>query len=370
MVKGLNTLDVRKSNRKNIILALHYYGALAKQQIAETLGLSLQTVSVIIKDLQEEGLVTVGGVSESTGGRRARLNILVPDAKFACGIGVTRNNIRVAVVNLCSQVIVTIKRRTAFINCEDYWKTVAGVRDDALLKADVAPEKLLGTGMSIPGFVNPVTEQVYFAPTLSMGAINLACSYEALGGPVPVINDAKSAGFAYMWSKKRETNASYLLINRGVGGAIIEGQSLASGRRSGEFGHLTIVKDGLPCACGQRGCLEAYCSSAMITERSGKELEEFFESLESGDGACGEIWAEYLDYLSVGINNLRMAFDGDVIIGGEMSRYIAKYVERLRELLAARNPFNDSGNYVKMSDYGEFDSAIGCAHMMIDRFLS
>lgn len=368
MVKGLNTLDVRKSNRKNVILALHYYGPMAKQQLADTLGLSLQTVSVIIKDLRQEGLVETAGTTDSTGGRKAGLNALVSDAKFACGVGVSRGNIRVVVVGLSSEVIVSLKRRREFENSESFWQAVVAMRDEALKKAAVAPDRLLGTGLTLPGIVNG--DQVYFAPTLGLKSIKLDIAYRIFGEKLPAMNDAKCAAFAYMWSKKRETNASYLLLNDGVGGAIIEGQSLACGQRSGEFGHLTLVMDGKPCACGQKGCLEAYCSSNVIFEQSGKELDEFFRCLEQGDSACAAIWEEYLNYLSVSVNNLRTAFDGDVVIGGEMSRYIAKHEARLKELLTARSTFHERAEYLKMSDYGEFDTAIGCAHMMIDEFLS
>mgnify|MGYP000890737677 CR=1 FL=1 len=370
MVKTINTLDIRKNNRRNIILALHYYGPMSKQQMADTLGLSLQTVSIILKELREEGLVDFCGVIESTGGRRAKLVALVPDAKYACGIGITKKYIYVTVVNLRSQVTFSDKSPVDFANTEEYWAAAVRLRDEALQKSGVDKEKLLGTGISIPGIVDDEVGKVIFAPTLGEGSIDLSIMYKVFGEKIHVINDAKSAGFAYTWSKKRETKATYLLISRGIGGAIIARQTLATEARAGEFGHLTIEKDGKLCSCGQRGCFEAYCSSGVLTSSTGLNLEEFFKALKSGNSKCREIWDEYLDYLAVGINNIRVAFDTDVVIGGEMSRYIAQYEDKLKALLVQRNPFGDTSDYVKISDFGEYDSSIGCAHRIIDGYLS
>jgi DNA-binding transcriptional ArsR family regulator len=89
MTKGMNNIEVRIINRKSIIAALYQHGGMTSQAIARSLGLSLPTVSVILKELTRQGLVSPGAALKSSGGRRPLLNILKSDARFAVGISLS-----------------------------------------------------------------------------------------------------------------------------------------------------------------------------------------------------------------------------------------------------------------------------------------
>ncbi len=370
MIKGTNNIDVRVSNRKNIVLTLYRQGMMTKQELASTLELSLPTVSVILKELTDAGLVAPGGSLESSGGRRPTLNKLVLDARYAVGIGITRHHIRLVLVNLGLEIKASFRERIDFADTPEYWAHVHQLTEDFVRDNALDRSLLLGVGVSLPGVLQPDRTVLDFAPSLGVHGLDLHKLFDLFSCDVVVANDAKLAGLAQVW-RYGESGGVFLLLNKGVGGAIINAKKLVSGSRSGEFGHMTIVENGRLCDCGRRGCLETYCSSAAITESSGLELEDFFAALEAGDQNCRRIWDEYLNYLSLGVSNLRVIFDDDVIIGGEMSQYIRRYGgEQLTALLRSRNPFgNDEVRYLRISDYGEYDAVVGAAILQIDKFL-
>lgn len=133
----------------------------------------------------------------------------------------------------------------------------------------------------------------------------------------------------------------YLSLSNSVGGAILTGGALYGGDhlRAGEFGHNTLVPDGRPCYCGKKGCLDAYCPAKVLSQLTDGNLALFFDGLRSGNAALQTAWNEYLSYLAVAVNNLRMTFDCDVIVGGYVGGFLAEFGEPLREMLVERNTF-------------------------------
>jgi hypothetical protein len=98
-------------------------------------------------------------------------------------------------------------------------------------------------------------------------------------------------------------------------------------------------------------------------------LETFFKGLDDGVRKYKTIWEEYLGHLVTGINNLRVIFGLDIIIGGSLSVYLRKYEDEIKNRLAQCNPFDENGDYMKISDLGEYGPAIGAAMTQVDRFL-
>ena len=145
----------------------------------------------------------------------------------------------------------------------------------------------------------------------------------------------------------------YLSLSNSVGGAILTGGALYGGDhlRAGEFGHNTLVPDGRPCYCGKKGCLDAYCSAKVLSQLTDGNLALFFDGLRSGNAALQTAWNEYLSYLAVAVNNLRMTFDCDVIVGGYVGGFLAEFGEPLREMLVERNTFEPDSSYLKFSRY-------------------
>ncbi|MCI1966562.1 MAG: ROK family transcriptional regulator [Oscillospiraceae bacterium] len=368
----MNNLQVRDTNRNRILNFLYSNDRATKQNIAEALRLSMPTVSLILKDFEKRGLVTKSGTLKSSGGRKPMTNSLDYGARLSCGIEITQKHLRFVIIDLGENVLYYKRTRQFFRSEDTYFQTLADNLTEFLNESHVDPNKLLGIGIAVPGLVNPASDILEYSPTLHVKNLPIDSMKKYLPYPVQVDNEANLAGFAEIWKMDETKNAVYLSINKGVGGAIITNNQLYSGANghSGEFGHMTIVRDGLPCSCGKKGCFEAYCSTKVLTEPNFDDIEGFFDALETENQHCRQKWETYLDYLSTGINNIRIIFDSDIIIGGEISQYIQKYSDVLVNKLRLINSFGGAPDYLHFSRFNDKASAIGAALLHINSFLN
>ena len=170
---------------------------------------------------------------------------------------------------------------------------------------------------------------------------------------------------------KTQEDMVSLSLGDTVGGAILRDGGLHRGDhlRAGEFGHMTLVPGGRRCRCGKDGCLDAYCSAKVLADHAGGSLSAFFEELRSGDAEKREIWREYLEYLAVAVNNLRLSFDCGVVIGGAVGAYLEEFGELLRALLAERNPYERDTAYLRYGRRPQEAAAVGAAMVQVEAFL-
>lgn len=371
MNKAATNKEVRVNNQKNIVYTLFHYGPMTKQELADRLNLSLPTVSVINKNLAEKGLIARGDKQESSGGRPASNIKLVFDARLSIGIDITSSHVRVVLVNLGPQILKSEKQRLLFAHTEVYWQTVSKIVKDFIAANEVDESILLGIGLSIQAQANTEPAVIKTLSPIRLTNDDLKWIKLIFGNETEVYNNAKMASLSQVWGAGEDNDFVYLMLSSRVGGSIItDRRVLRKDSRNAEFGHMILNEDGPLCSCGRHGCLEAYCSSRALQERSGVSLEDFFQGLADGNNGYNVFWEEYLHNLSLAIHNIRLIFDTDVIIGGEMSTFIGGYIDQLRENLSVRNPFGDTGSYVRIGSYGEYDSAIGAAMIHIDKFLS
>ena len=160
-------------------------------------------------------------------------------------------------------------------------------------------------------------------------------------------------------------------LSNSVGGAILNAGELYTGSnlRAGEFGHNTLIPGGRRCYCGKEGCLDAYCSAKVLSNHTNGNLLEFFDQLRAGNPEMQKIWQEYLRYLAVAINNLRMSFDCDVMAGGYVGAFLEEFGAPLRGMLEGRNTFQQDASYFKICRYQVEAAAVGAALLQIEEFI-
>lgn len=369
--QGINNVMVRVANRKNIKKLLYDKEALTKQEIASMLNMSLPTINLIIQQLKEENLIIEQPSDISSGGRKPQLICFNYDARVSVGVEISQNHNRLVLINMRNQLIDSLRVRQSFENTIDYWKGVNELVKNILDENHIQEDQVLGVGIAMPGIVKHQENLVEFAPTLNLKNFNYKNLNEIFEIPLKVENEANAAGFAEVWNKDIVDNAVYISITKGVGGAVIIDNKVFFGKtnRSGEFGHMTLIPDGAVCSCGKKGCFEAYCSTRLLTQYSNGDIDEFFLEMESGNKKLFQVWDEYLDYLSIGISNLRMIFDTDIIIGGDLDQYIRSSYNRLDEKVNKRVLFDDSAPQFRISDIGKNAAAIGSALLLISDYL-
>ncbi|GAA1515478.1 glucokinase [Agromyces terreus] len=140
------------------------------------------------------------------------------------------------------------------------------------LSADIDAREV-AVGVAAAGFIDAAQSTVYYAPNIDWRNEPFRAKLEArVGGTVVVDNDANAAGWAeFRFGAGRLVSDMVMLtIGTGVGGAIVTGDRLFRGGfgAGAELGHLRVVPGGLPCGCGQRGCLEMYGSGRALLRLS------------------------------------------------------------------------------------------------------
>lgn len=344
----------------------------SRQTLAQSLGLSLPTVYQNLAELMEAGLVEDSTERQSTGGRRAGGLRIVPDARIAVGVYLTASSLRLAAADLRLRELAYRELPLPDgASLSELGNLLAEELERFLDDHGLPRERLLGVGAALPAVLSPDNRRIASAPTLSLAD----ASPEELTGRLPyparVENDASCGGFAECFTRNSRGTMAYLSLEDGVGGAIlIDGVPYAGQRRrSGEFGHMCIEPGGLRCSCGRRGCLEAYCSPRRVREQLGLSLEDFFAGTEGRDPACGALWDNMLRHLALGINNIHLALDCDVVLGGSLAEYLPPYLPRLREYAAAGDPFNLGTEYLYLSTLRQHTVPLGAALHFIASFL-
>lgn len=370
-IKSTNNIDVKATNKSNIKKLLYNQRSLTKQEIATTLKLSMPTVIQNIKELKSEGLLEEYGTLESSGGRKPQLVHFNYNAKKSIGIAISRNHIRIVIINLENQVLYDKKFHSIFESIEEYWVRLNKQILQILKEENIKLKDVLGIGFALPGSINSELGRLEFAPTIRLKNFDLRGLKHHFDIPVIFENEANAAGFAEVWCREILNDAIYLSITKGVGGAVILDNTIFHGKNGycGEFGHTIIKQKGTECSCGKLGCLEAYCSvNALVKDYDG-DLEEFFKEVKQGSKKEGLIWEDYLNNLALGIHNLKMTFDLDIIIGGEISEYLTSYVEDLNKKVKSLLQLEEDVTFIRISHLGENASALGGALMIVSSFV-
>ncbi|WP_185702809.1 ROK family transcriptional regulator [Paenibacillus rhizophilus] len=367
-----NNMEVKRINRNRIFRLIYKNEKLSMHEIASCLGMSLPTVGQNLKILQSEGLITENGVFESTGGRKAKAISCIKDAKLAVGLDITNNHLSLVLVNLSGEIVKSTRVAKIFENSQDYIKEIGELVSGFIETSNIDKSKVLGVGIAVPGILSDDKQTVVYSHALGLADRNGPDFTKNISYPSVLSNDANAAGFAELWNTEAVKNAVYLSLSNTVGGSILLDNRLYPGdnQRSSEFGHMTLELNGRTCYCGKRGCLDAYCSASVLSNGTDEGLYDFFDLLKKGGKKQEKMWKEYLSYLAVAVNNLRMLFDCDVILGGYIGAYIEEYVDELRLLAAEGNTFEPDGSYLKVCRNKREAAAVGVALLHIERFLS
>ena len=366
--------DRRRQTRNNVYRYIYdAKGFCSRQSLSRELGLSLPTVYQNLAELMSAGLVRDSGELQSTGGRKASGLSIVPDARVAVGISVTEHRLRLAAAGLLlNELAYQEVDNSPIVSFADMGELLAQSLEQFLDSFSIDRKKLLGVGIALPAVMSPDSRYITAAPTLRLKDTSLEGLTDSIPYPTYVENDATSGGHAELFVRRSTRNMAYLSLEDGIGGAILFAGApyVGDNRRSGEFGHICVEPGGLRCTCGRQGCLEAYCSPRRIRAAFGIPLEEFFPKLEGRGGQYAEyetLWDNMLRHLAIGICNIRMTLDCDVVLGGFLSEFLAPYLPRLKEYVAGMNPFEPDARYLHLSTLRHHTVPLGVAlHFIVD----
>ena len=365
------TTDLKLNNRNKVYQYIYEKDKVSKQDIVHDLGLSLPTISQNLTELFNLGLLRYVGTFESSGGRKPKKISIIPDARMVIGIEIKMEHINILAIDLKGNIRPSERRNINFEASDIYGEFLAEEIEKYIQTKAINPEIILGVGISIPGVLSEDKKHIINAPTLKAKQVPIEVLTKYISYKTFIENDANAGGFAELHSRKDLNSLAFLSVSEGVGGAFAYNGVLYNGmnNRGAEFGHMTVVNGGKQCPCGKFGCLEAYISTSVFAYGKDRQVDAFFERLKQGDAACKTIWEEYLTFLCMGISNIRTIFDCDVILGGNLAKYIGDYFEDIKLWLIRIAVFDNNADYLHLSNYTSNASAIGTALHFVDQFI-
>jgi len=282
----------------------------------------------------------------------------MPPERYAVGIDLGGSKLRGGLLSQDGQLVARLEMQT------EAWKGTAGVLANlkgliTRLLDSTDRARVVGIGIAAAGQIHPKTQAVVYAPNIGWRDVPLRDEIESgFELPTYVENDVRAAAWGeYRWGVGRGAQSLIaVFVGTGVGSGVVVDGLLLRGftNAAGELGHTSVVADGLLCACGQRGCVEAYASgrgfvrrlqsaleagvATSLAEETGGDASRVTGALvaraaSTGDVLAREMWADAERYLGMGLAGYVTLLNPELLIlgGGIMST-----VSSLFEALAQR----------------------------------
>lgn len=363
--------DIKKKNLSDVFHYIYKNSGCSKQSIANALSMSLPTVTQHLTTLMEAHLIEKCGQLSSAVGRKAAAYSAVATARISIGIEILSRHVYLVALNLYGKKEAKEKFRLTFRPEETYFTELKDLVMDFLDQHNFSEEQLLGIGLGIQGLASQDGSEIIYGEILNSTGLSITLFSSYFSVPCRFIHDAECASNSELWENPDVQDAIYLSLGRHLGGAIILNGQFQRGitGKSGTFEHMTLIPGGRDCYCGKKGCAECYCSGSALLDGD-MELEEFFERKARRDTACLAKWKEYLDSLSMLINNLHMVIENTIILGGHVTPYFTEDdILYLRSKVFELSTFRDDTNYIIPGKCRNDAVSIGAALPFISEFL-
>lgn len=394
---------MNKMNKIQVLSIIHNKKIISRADIAKITGLTLPTVSRIVKQLiKQDGLVKYIGVGDSNGGRPPVMVTFNGNENYVIEIDLGATLIRGVLSDLNNDIQMEIQVPTSLEKgYESIMDQIANVIERLLNKRGLNKDKVLGVGIGIAGLVDVKKGVVDFSPDFGWESVNIRNSLnQRINLPFFFDNSTRLMALGELSYGLGRNYGNFVVINIGYGiasGIVIDGKTVFGAQgKAGEFGHIIVdTNSNVQCKCGAYGCLEALASGRRIADL-GKELFErkksqklmelckndpnlidaklVFEAARSGDKDANEILETVTNYLGIGIASLANLLDPEVIfMGGGVSSNGEIFFKSLKKatqnFLISRNKKLDI-KPVTFADYATLTGAFSLVVNKIIRFES
>lgn len=371
--KGLTNISVKKINRSKVYQYIYRKKITSKLQIVQDLQMGLSTVSQNLNLLEQDGLIEKNGYFESTGGRKANAIQIVSDFRISIGIGILKNMFHITAVDLYGNTLYTNTIPFPYSNTPDYYKQVTDKIKEFIATNQYDEEKILGVSIATQGITSPDHSTVLYGNIMNNTSMILEDFSRYLPYPCYLEHDSKSAAFLELWKHPELDSAVVFLLNRNLGGAIITNHQIHQGSsmHSGTIEHICINPDGPLCYCGNRGCLETYCSANALEQAAGMNIKDFFSLLrEKKSPQLTQIWKDYLHHLAFAMKNINLIIDAPIIISGYLAPYFLEDdIAYLTKHINVSSPFALNKEHIFVGTNGQYTPAIGAALFYVNQFI-
>lgn len=334
----------REINRQIVLSLVRANQPISRADLARTMGVRRGSVSLIVSDLIESGMLVEGATGKSERGRKPTFLYIDSRRRTVVAVDVRATQTFVMLADLLGKPLSGVTR---FPTERDPKRLIASLaaRVRVMLDDLGGPAACEGMGVAIPGMIEQATMRVLHAPQLGWRNVDLREPLSAaVGLPVQIENSGRACALAQLWAMHAELPGAgsgdlvFVTVSDGLGlGVIVHGE-LLRGRHNaaGEFGHVPLSVDGPRCSCGSAGCWEAYVSNrATLARYFGRPvdltdpvpaaeqdftIEDLIARARGGDATARAAIRATGRYLGAGLVSVVSVFDpARVYIGGEIT---------------------------------------------------
>lgn len=336
-VAGNNTSDLVEMNRSAIVRILQQMDVCSRADIAKMTGLTQASITKIVAVLIEMGIVTEVGFVKGNGNRRSIGLRLNAEQNLVIGVKFSRHLFSIGVFDISGKIYT--QQETEFSLEEVALDVVADMKrqiHELLNKY----ENVVAIGFAVPGpYLRKIGRIAMVTRMPSWQSINFINEFKyEFDKPVFIEQDANAGALAEWWfgNHGRPLNSlAYFLAGEGIGSGIVDNDRLLLGNLgiASEVGHISIDVNGPTCECGNKGCLEMYCSTTAMLKKAEKMLPGFSEKdFDNRLDACKKVFSEaregnkeavklveeIAEYLGYGCVTLINAYDPEIIVIGDI----------------------------------------------------
>lgn len=356
--KGINQNGIQEANRSLIIRLLQKDGPSSRAVLAKKTGLTQATITNIVSDLIKYEIVVETGLNKSKNqGRRSIQLAINGDKCNIIGIKLARTHFIAGVFNMAG---ILLESKTLDIASEAEPKDTLDRIGAAVNDLRSKYSRILAIGVAVPGPYSKETGRIAISREKGdWGNFDLRKSFtQMFTEPVFLERDANAAAMANWWFIDSPDDVNIMcsvLLGETMGVGIVDNGTLFHGEQgiAGHFGHVSINFDGPRCLCGNRGCLELYCSAIALQSYVKDGLashpesclsggcvptyDEIFDAMEQGDSFATEAVDRCSRYIGYAIVNLLNAYNpGMIILNDIMTRGGERMLGIIREIVKER----------------------------------
>lgn len=321
----------RRFSQRSVMEAIVQDGPISRASIAKQTSLSKQTISEIVRTLEQDGWVQETGRTSGHVGRTAVTYELVYDAAYIVAVDLGGKKIRVAITDLACQIFAEDTALTDPRGGQFVVDQIVALAFQAAARQRISARKIRLAVIGVPGAPNNTTGRVLLAPNIAdfdkidvVGAFRQAFGFDAM-----LENDVNLAVLGENWLGQGRgiDNLAYVALGTGVGSGLMVGGHLVRGaiNAAGEMGFLPLGADPFESESLRTGAFERAVASHGMVERyatlSGKRIgvPGIFENAQTGDDAALAVLDETARYLARGIGAIAaIANPEKVILGGSI----------------------------------------------------
>jgi len=329
----------REVNRQIVLNLIREQQPISRAELARRMSVKRAALTSIVRELIAGGDIEEIGAAAAVRGRRPTMLAVKTRGRLVVAVDVRPGHTHVALADFAGQVLAREDLDTPAEPSALAEQLCARIA--AILGASDSAEQVHGIGIVVPGMVDRRSGTVLYAPRLGWRDVQLRdVISRATGLPVFIESAPIACALARLWSLNGKTrivnNFAYVSVSDGIGVGIVHKGEVLRGEThtAGELGHVSLDPNGPVCACGRRGCWEAFACNAAAVARyhalsgaptNGKNpgpiaIEEIVRRAKAGDRPAVEALVETGRHVGRGLANVASAFNPKrIYVGGEMT---------------------------------------------------